>query len=440
MAKYSHKFFQPGWWKVGGTLRRFTRTELAKRCENTDSFVKANPSGGVPIFPKHPSAGSIDGGPRLRDRDARDNVGWLEGCRIDSKGGCWADYDIADKATVDGLENGTIRFTSPEFSAKNYEDRSGKDWGPMFRHMAMTPAPANRNQGQITPMQFDEDCIQFCEEDFMGTTKAEAEKKAAQFADDEDKKETSPPTPNADKQPTNDTEVTVATDNEDDEQIAELVEMLRTETGIELPGNSSTRDLLIALLNMVITERRVKTETTGELPVTEEAPQQFSDEAQAVINAKDEQIRAMQAKEQAGQLRTRRAKVSAAISAARMPPRAKALLATQATDLQFSDEGAEEPRFTVQQVISIFEDGMPKALQFDDTDVKDVAEEEHPDGKQFFDPANDTGEETDEQADAAAAEQLANAGYGDGGFSGRTAKFSRDYSDAATGGATATAQ
>lgn len=444
MAKFTQQFFQPGWWNVGGKPMRFTKGELSDRCDNTDTFIQANPAGGVPIFPKHPTAGSIEGGPRLADRDARDCLGWVDSTRIDAAGKCHVTYDIQDAKTIQGINNGSIRFSSPEFSASDHVDAKGRNYGRIFRHFSMTPAPRNREQGQITPMQFSEGCIQFSEDDFMGTTKKAAQEKAAQFADDEFKKkanetaevaeaidetvdesvDTSPVTPNADEQPTNDTEVTDAGGHPDQQALNALTLRIQEEMGIELPENADAIAVLTAILNMAKAKREAAAELSGDLEITEEPNvAQFSEEANAMIDALKDQCSTLKAEKAVSQHAKNLAAVNASIETAKIPKRLKSRLVERANALQFSEDGQEEPTLTIKEALALYEECFPKSLQFSEDDVEDV---EHPDGDNFFKEPG--AEQTDEEADKAADEQIERSGFSGTGFSGRSSAYSRDYS------------
>ena len=454
MAKFTQQFFQPGWWNVSGKPMRFTKGELSDRCDNTEAFIQANPAGGVPIFPKHPAVGSVEGGPRLADRDARDCLGWVESTKIDGEGKCHVTYDIRDQATITGINNGTIRFSSPEFSAGDHCDAKGRNYGKIFRHFSMTPAPRNREQGKIESAQFSEDCIQFSEDDFMGKTKADVDEKAAQFADDELKKKQSVvdaidkaadteeaaepepespiPTRNADELPTNDTEVEVDGEHTDQQTLNGLTLQIQEIMGIVLPENADAVAVLTAIVNKAKADKEAAAALSGELEVEEEpSVAQFSEEGQAIVDALREENVALKAKGAAESLVKHRASVTAAIATARIPKRMKSRLSERANALQFAEGGEEEPTLTIKQAIALFEEGIPSSIQFAE---EDVAEVDHPEGEAFYE--KEGAEQTDEEADRAADEQIANSGFGGGGFTGGTVEYVRDYSN---GNATGTA-
>ncbi len=428
MAKFTQQFFQPGWWNVGGIPRRFTKGELSERCANTDRFIQSNPAGGIPLFPAHKPAGSQEGGPRLSDRDSRDCTGWLHGVSMDSDGKCFLQVDVGDPRTAEGIENKTIRFTSPEMSGGDYVDSKGKNWGPMFRHIATTASPRNREQGPITPMQFSEGCIQFSEDDFMGTTKKAAAEKAAQFADDQFKKkadetaqvaeaidesadestDVSPTSPNADELATNDTEVEVANEHPDQQTLNSLVVKIQEIMGIELPENADAIAVLTAILNMAKAKKEAAAELSGDIELTEEPNvAQFSEEATAMIDALKEQNATMKAEKAVALHSKNLAGVNAAIATAKIPKRLRTRLAERANALQFSEEGKEEPTITIKEAIALFEECIPASItQFAEGDV---AEDEHPEGDDFF-KEEVSKDETAKQAGKAADEQLARAG------------------------------
>ena len=456
--KFTQKFFQPGYWNTNGSPRRFTRKELSEYCRNTQAFIDANQGGGIPIFPVHASPGTPEGGPQLSKQDARDNVGWVEGVRIDAAGDCWADYDVVDGRTAECIDSGAIKFTSPEFGAIDHVDSKGKSWGRMFRHMATTATPRNREQGPITSLQCAEDCFQFSEDDFMGKTKKEADDKTkadAQFAEDEAKKklaelseaptnetpaeepEVTPETPADNEPPTNETEVEVEVESEATPEIApdnaqtinDLVMRIKEISGIILPPEADAVATLTAIVNMLAEKQRAELASETGLPeVTEEAPvAQFSEEQRALWDAQNNELASLRAEKAAGVTAHKRAELSMQINAARAPKRLKDRLNGVLGAVQFSEGGGgtEEPTFTVGQVLAMVHESLPKSMQFDEDEVGEV---EHPDGDKFF-KEGDSTEETEAEADAAASEQLSRAGMGEGGFSGASSEYRRSFQE-----------
>ena len=458
--KFTQKFFQPGYWNANGAPRRFTRKELSEYCRNTQAFIEANQEGGIPIFPVHASPGTPEGGPQLSRRDARDNVGWVEGVRIDAAGDCYADYDVLDERTAECIGSGKIKFTSPEFGAVDHVDSKGKSWGKMFRHMATTATPGNREQGPILSLQCSEDFYQFSEDDFMGKTKKEAEAKVeenVQFNEDEAKKRlaelseaptnddtgdaetSSTETTDTDELPTNEPEVDVepepAVEPEVDavpdnaQTINDLVMQIKEISGIILPPEADAVATLTAIVNMLAEKQRAEVASNGGLPqVTEESPvAQFSEEQQAMWDAQQGELATLRAERNAGRMAVKRAEIESDINQARAPKRLKTRLAGILGAVQFSEDGdcPELPTFTIRQVLALVHDAYPKSMQFDEADVTEAA---HPEGDKFFNK-DDSTEETDEEADKAVDEQLNRAGMGEGGFSGNSSSYRRSYSE-----------
>ena len=456
MAKFTQQFFQPGWWNVGGKPMRFTKGELSDRCDNTDEFIKANPAGGVPIFPKHPLAGSVGGGPRVADRDARDCLGWVDSTRMDAEGKCHVTYDVQDQRTIDGINSGTIRFSSPEFSTHDHKDSRGRNFGRIFRHFAMTAAPRNREQGKITSAQFSEDCIQFSEDDFMGATKKDveakaAEEKATQFAhDDETKKkipeelaaETLAPAETevsaiaeetaSEEPPTNETETKVSSEHPDQQVLNGLTMQIMELSGIVLPEGADTVALLTAIANKMKADKENADALSGDIKIEEEPVAQFSEEATAVIEALQGRIAASDAKEAATAMAQHRADIVATIATAKIPKLMKSRLTGHAASIQFAEGGEEEPRFTVAQVIELVSDCIPASLtQFSE---ETAVEEEHPDAEEgFFKGGDGPAEESDEEAEKGVDEQLERSGMGDSGFGGKSKTYSRDFTKVPAG-------
>lgn len=154
-------FLKPGFYRVGGRLRNVSARKLGGYMNGTRRMLADGLS--VPVFEKHEIPGSDEGGPQLRREDipATKVKGWLSSVSQDHNGALDWKFKATDPETAKGIENGSIRFSSPELM-DDYHSGNGTHYGPVIRHMALTPTPRNPDQG---PMQIDEKPIQFGEDE-----------------------------------------------------------------------------------------------------------------------------------------------------------------------------------------------------------------------------------------------------------------------------------
>ena len=156
----------PGTYRVGDKMRTVTADDLAEYMAGTVAALDAGLS--IPVLSRHAKMGSDEGGPQFSrdDSSAVDGVGWLIDMKQETDGSLVHTIDVTDPEHLKSIDNGSIRFTSPEF-CENYTDGKGRKFGGMIRHTAFTPTPRNPDQGEFTPeaaAQFS----QFSMDDFVG--------------------------------------------------------------------------------------------------------------------------------------------------------------------------------------------------------------------------------------------------------------------------------
>ena len=84
----------------------------------------------------------------LSEKNARTvthNSGWVVGWRWEPQTKkLYARLSITSKGTADGIEDGSIKYVSPEVN--RFKDGKGRDWGTVITHVALTPVPVAFDQ------------------------------------------------------------------------------------------------------------------------------------------------------------------------------------------------------------------------------------------------------------------------------------------------------
>ena len=77
---------------------------------------------------------------------AKGTAGFVDSYELDSANRVFATVDVPDESDAKRAE--TIKFCSPEID--RFTDGTGKDWGEVFTHIALTPRPVQHEQQPIT--------------------------------------------------------------------------------------------------------------------------------------------------------------------------------------------------------------------------------------------------------------------------------------------------
>lgn len=176
---FEQTFLLPARYRVApGEFRDFSDSDIKEYVENTRKMLAGGLS--VPVFPEHAPPGSPEGGPQFAERegkkipehvaqhlmqrgiqpvqfeDALKNVGWLSDIRWNPQTGAgWYAVEITNPEYANGIKNGSIRFSSPEFR-EGYTDGLGRNFGRTIAHIALTPRPRSPLQGHLKPVQMGE--------------------------------------------------------------------------------------------------------------------------------------------------------------------------------------------------------------------------------------------------------------------------------------------
>lgn len=417
MANFTQRILKPGFYRVRGEMQEFTRDRIAAYCSGTRSALKAGLS--IPVLRKHDYTGNPCCGPLLSKTDATDGCGWLTGVVQHKDGSMSQKLDITDPEAAEGISNGSIKFSSPQF-LESYLDGDGVQHGAIVRHVALTPTPRTKHQGPIVEDTEQLNAISFSEDDYLGSTIEEAQAAMTSFADDNKKKPveiedagtpTSEPTadPETNEGPPAENATEVETEETNESPTAELVGKLVQFMGIEIADVNDIPSVLTAVLNMVKSGAMKKAEEKEELQPQEEpaAPTSFSEEEQEYVNSLHAQVTALQAESKSRAAKSSRIATQAKIAGMGLPPAARKRLDTAIASTSFSDDGAAKPMFDVLQVAEIIKEAMPKGLSFA---ADETTEEKHPDGDEFL---TKEGESTltDDEHTKAAKEQLARHGH-----------------------------
>ena len=139
----------PGKYRVGPTTTtELSGRELAGFVADTNAMLRKGLH--VPVWKQHKPINSIEGGPQFSrdDIDSTDSVGWLKGVSLGPNGGISWEAEITDSEAARKIEEGSIRFSSPELKW-DYVDGRDRNHGNVIRHLALTPTPRNPDQGEM---------------------------------------------------------------------------------------------------------------------------------------------------------------------------------------------------------------------------------------------------------------------------------------------------
>jgi hypothetical protein len=363
---------------------------LRQFAEGTNKAIAA----GVPIpaLEKHATLAADD---KETERIAATaGAGWLKKVIVEEDGSIGWELDVPEKIEQ-GIKDGTIKFTSPEFRP-HYSAADGRYSGPLIRHVAFTPLPKAHDQGALA-LAMSEDAYQFGEDDYEGPADKDKNDPPA-----DPPKESAPADP-----PKNPDSPPKATDKSKIEALRECFSVLGVElTSDWTPEKDGAIDELLAAMKTLAkaqAEAESKPEEPEQPEVKESQAMPFSEDEIAALppalqaKARKANDAAKLAHEQALQFaeereRTQRETLTHKAKAANIAPGAKAALLNHLGTVQFSESG-EEPSLTVETAIELLEKATPPGMQFGEADVKEVT---HPDGETFF---TGDGEPTPEQAE-----------------------------------------
>lgn len=400
MAKVRQKAFHPGEKRVNGKSRLFPREELKAYADGTNAAIVAGIP--IPLFKKHAPLAADDA--VTTQFSATDGAGWLEGVDIDPVDGSLDFRMEVPEDIKKGMDEGTIKFTSPEFR-KHYKPNNPaiKFEGPMIRHVAFTPKPRDPvGQGAFETIAMSEDAIQCSDDDFPPEKKkdGDGDGKTGEGDKKPEDKTSEAPLKNPDMPP----------DANAKTKMAAIVACF-SQLGAELPSDFSfeSEGAIDTLLAVLKTLAKAKAEADAkpeakEPETKEEQPNMaFSEEEIAKLPANVQAVirRNKELEQQAVQFSEEKTvaakdKTLAAVKAMKIPAGLKSQLVGKLEAVQFSESG-EAPTLTIQEAAGMFAAAIPPGLQFDESETTEATPPESGDG--FF---TDGSPMSDEQAEALA--------------------------------------
>ena len=330
-------FFRPGVYR--GVP--YTPTDLRQYAENSNAAI----AGGIaiPLIDRHARIGAGDA--ETEAAAGTDGRGWAKSFGFED-GWLWGEVEVTDPQAAEGIDNGSIKFVSPEFRP-NYQSDDGRDFGKVIRHLALTPTPANQHQGPIQ---------QLSEQDYEGPIMA-------------------------DENTTTETEETADTTTDESTGGLDATKMLTdaaAKLGLELPDGIDIKsdEGLCLFATAVINSGAgaVVEDATDDLP--EEEPMQYSEDSEAFASlpaaVRQELIDGRKRREEAAQFaeqvarekaETQRKQSLGKITSAKIPPGLKTKLMQAHGAQQFSESGGAKT-YTPAEVAEMVAKAMPEAMQF----------------------------------------------------------------------------
>ena len=391
---FRQEFLKPGFYRVRGEMREFSKRDLAGYKAGTNRLLHSGFQ--IPVLLHHPKPGSKEGAPiPAAKAKATQGKGWLKSISQAASGALSQVVAITDADAVKGLDDGSIKFTSPQFQ-KDYIDGEGREFGDVIRHVALTNAPRTQNQGEILACAEDVEggeIFSFSEADYLGADEATAKtafaedfppkKKGEETPAETSEEESSTPaetTPAADELPTND----VIVNKPAGPDLVNLVTQAMEKTGAVIPDGTdpATPEGMAIVLTAIINAAAAKPEETPEQIELTEEPSiagQFTDDDDPRLVAMSEEVRQLKQDATDNALTRSRAKLAATLEDPSIPPGLCKALKGHATKVQFA-EGEEEPSFSTGEVVALVKKTIPRACM----DFGEEIEADHEDGKKAF--------------------------------------------------------
>lgn len=387
MTTVEQTFLKPGRYRVGDSLANYTADDLREYAEGTNKALAAGVP--VPLLLKHAPNGADDGYYEQFSTDgakATDGVGWLKSVKINEDGSLSHVLDVTNEHAAKGIQDKSIRFTSPELR-NNYIDGKGRKFGRVIRHVALTPTPRNPDQGEFETI--DESAVQFSLDDYEGPI---------QMAEYDNPAEKDDHRPDSKTEPENPDMPSMGGDRMKSQAISACL----SELGVELPSDVDFSGLgepaCSALLTGVKTLLKAKREAEmakekqnngAENEVQEATGMQFSeDEIKSLSPVERKLYLGLKAeREENAKLKTRIEQFSEdhvtsrreqavgelrrQLKSAKLPPGLRTKLEAKLDSVQFSESG-EAASLTLSEAIDLFRESIPSHLQFDEGDADEA--------------------------------------------------------------------
>lgn len=403
MPTFEQASLKPGRYHLGsGIYRDLSSQDIARFVSGTKKLLADGH--GVPVLFEHAPPGSADGAPQQfsstdpRDRRAdqvRHGAGWLKGIKLASDGAAVCTLEATDPKAVEGLRNGSIRFTSPELRP-NWTDGKGRTYANLISHLALTHRPRNSEQAAMREVASGDlaEAVQFSLADW----------EPIQMADDDSEK----------SEPGDAGEKPKSSENPDipaqhaDPMFQAAVAQLKECCGVDLASDTTPdtffRDLVTALKTMAAAKEKFEAEQQAkepeenpDAPLTEDRPpMQFSladvEGGKVANKLLGRVIRDSHA--------TVARKLDELVDRSQVTPALRDSLLKRKGILQFSAEGDELPTFTLAEVVDLLADNTIEGMAW--TKDHQFSAEDHPEGDAW---RNGQGDISPEQAKKLVDEQ-----------------------------------
>ncbi len=401
MARLRQQFLKPGFYGSPETgFRQLTADDLRLYRDDTNAAM-SNAALPIPFLDVHCPKNSLDG----PEADSFKTRGWLKEIIQNKDGSLSYLADITDPKAAKKIREKSIKFVSPELNPQFV--KNGNHLGHIIRHMAFTPKPVSSDQGEmVLAMSEQAPTAPFVLslETYQGAQMPD--KDPSQMAEDEDKTEdVADDSPNADELDTNDT----VAENEGEQKVdvSSIISQIAANSGAIIPDGTdlnSKAGLMIALA-AILNANGAAEEVVDEVvePIEEESPTvaQFSEptENEKLLSAEIDKLKAVNA----AQVHSRNTSaLNLAIQGSKLSKGFKTDLSNYVNAVQFSEDGADQARLSISQVIKLVEKNV-LPLQMSETAT--IEPETHQQEREGF--FKEEGDDTPNQAEAA---KLAKAG------------------------------
>lgn len=381
--------------KLTGAYDTVTPADTRAYVEGTKKLIKAGYE--PPVLLNHAELGSGEGAPKSRRQakadELRNSGGWLKDVAVGSDGAVEFSYEVTDPAIAAKLKDGSIKFVSPE-TRKSWSDGNGTVFQNIFSHLALTHRP--RSGGQSTPEVTD--VQQYSLEDW----------EPVQFADDDDPndpteqtRDEEPRSAPKDEEPADEGNPDIPGSGDDSKQkrrqrIEALLHFME-KLGVALPADTveaEEEQFLDRLLTAMQTANRSKELAKEEATAKEDDMNPNGGKEPQVVEQRGVMQYSLEDLDNGKcpnkllgrvirQEHETLVKRLDALAARGYPAIKKKLLDTDGA-MQFSTEGEFASVLSLTDVVSMFEECLPKDPGFSPELASQFAAEEHPDGEKHY--------------------------------------------------------
>lgn len=143
---------------------KFDLDRLRSFVEGTNKAIASGVP--IPLLKKHAPINASDSDTEQFATSEGQGAGWIKKVSLSPEGSIEWEAENVPEDIVKAVQEGTTRFTSPEFRNHYESEKAGVYQGPIIRHFAFTPLPGNPIQGAIETVALEEKGVfQFSELD-----------------------------------------------------------------------------------------------------------------------------------------------------------------------------------------------------------------------------------------------------------------------------------